>query len=203
MRAVRPDIKSIHDFFDVFDREFDRLLGHRAATSRAAYVELLAHARGPIVIVETGCVRAPGNWAGDGQSTIILDHLAAAMSGRVWSVDISSEAVAVASSLTSENVSVICGDSVEFLSRFDHPIDFLYLDSLDLDANSPLVAAHHHLFELCAASRNLRAGSIVMVDDTWQLHGRPFGKGMLIAEYMDKIGAELICEGYQSAWLMR
>ena len=42
----------------------------RAVTFRAVYERLLARKPRDITVVETGCLRSAGNWAGDGQSTL-------------------------------------------------------------------------------------------------------------------------------------
>lgn len=193
-------------FLAVFDRDYAPQLGHRALTFRAVF-EQLCTKQSPC-IVETGCLRYAGNFAGDGQSTLLFDCLAQHVGGKVYSVDISPDAIEVARNSVSPDVSLTCGDSVSFLAQFEQPIDLLYLDSFDFDANEPIPSALHHMYELCAAMPNLRPGSIVLVDDTsidnvWRVHGRWFGKGMLIASYMKKIGSPIFVEGEtQVAWML-
>lgn len=186
-------------FLDTFDAYLAPLLNHRAVTFRAVFSRLVALGK-PLTIVETGCLRELRNFAGDGQSTFLFDCLVASCGGSVWSVDISQISLAAARSATSPNVHLVLNDSVAFLGSFGRPIDFLYLDSVELDGNEPLISARHHLHELCGAMRWLKSGAIVMVDDTWLVAGKPFGKGMLVAEHMAMIGASLIAEGYQMAW---
>ncbi len=187
-------------FLAIFDRELAPRLGHRASTFRQAFVAL-SQKTDPC-IVETGCVRVPDNWAGDGQSSVMFDAFVDCCGGNAWCVDISEHAVEVARSLT-HNVIASCGDSVSFLHRFDKPIDLLYLDSFDFDGNEPLKSATHHLYELCAAMKNLRPGSIVLVDDTSRRFGKLFGKGMLVAGFMDQVGIPVVFEGEtQVAWML-
>lgn len=154
------------------------------------------------VIVETGCLRQPGNWAGDGQSTLLFDSYAAAENAKFWSVDISAEAITAARDVVSPRTQLVLGDSVRFLSVFNETIDVLYLDSFDLDKSNPFPAALHHLMELCAARSLLKSGSVVIVDDTWEQNGGTVGKGQLVAKFMRQIGAKRLANGYQDVWLM-
>lgn len=184
---------------DAYDRFFAKRLNHRAATFRV----LVDKARTGANIVETGCLRDLGNWAGDGQSTAVLAWLAARMKGRLWTIDLSQEATCAAAKAVGAGATIYTGDSVALLSKFHEPIDILYLDSFDLDANDPLPSATHHLFEFVSARPNLRTGSIVCVDDTWKDGmGRLLGKGMLLHRYFESIGMKPIAEGYQSVWML-
>lgn len=189
-------------FLDCYDRDFAPKLGPRAATFRAVFAELIALKR-PVTIVETGCVREIGNWF-DGQSTLLFDKFTEHVGGHVCAVDLNPESVRVAQAAVGAQTTVHYGDSVLFLSRFDRPIDFLYLDSLDWDDRDPQTSAMHHFCELCAANRHLSRGAIVMTDDT-AIKWPPlaYGKGMLVATYMQRIGADVFCHGgAQVAWKM-
>lgn len=186
------------DWAVAFEQCLRQRLGSRADSIEAIIAYLLKQKR-PLTIVETGCLRDVGNWAGDGQSTFIWDWVVSLTGGTVWSVDISPQNVAAARSVTSNNVQLVLGDSVSFLSCFKGPIDLLYLDSFDLDPDNPMPAARHHMNELTAAKRNLWPESIVMVDDTEP--GK--GKGLLIADYMAAVGSKQIIDGKkQAAWLI-
>lgn len=197
---AQVDIKDFNHslgFSAAFDTFFATRLNHRAATFRAAFGRLPARP----TIVETGCLRVAGNWAGDGQSTFLFDCFAASEGGRVWSVDISPESIFAARAVTSPNVQLVLNDSVAFLSAFHAPIDLLYLDSLDADENS-MASAQHHLMELTASMPNLRPGSVVLVDDTRLSGGTVIGKGRLMADYMARRSAKLIAQGDQFAWVL-
>jgi hypothetical protein len=185
-------------FPELFDTMFAPKLGHRASSFRVA-LSYLSEVRRPN-IVETGGLRDIGNWAGDGQSTFVFDTFAEVVDGAVWSVDIDPKVALVTQQITSSRVTAVTEDSVPFLNRFSRRIDLLYLDSFDFDGNKPLEAATHHLFELCAAMHSLFAGAVVLVDDTWMVRGAPFGKGMLIAEFMRKIGKVPVCGETQMVW---
>ncbi len=136
----------------------------------------------------------------------MFDALVNTCGGTVYTVDISEEAIETTRGLVSNKVILAQTDSVYWLSQFGQPIDLLYLDSYDLDISDPWPSVKHHFFELTAASKNLHAGSIVCVDDTYApKHQPPFGKGMMICEYMKIIEAERITdyEGYQVAWMLK
>ena len=98
----------------------DRFAPHLGATRRwQAFVfiaDALAELRRPIGIVETGCLRQIGNWAGDGQSTVVWDWLIKQHGGYGHSYDISAESVAAARSAVS-TLQVHQQDSVEALGR--------------------------------------------------------------------------------------
>lgn len=184
-------------FLQKFQTEYEPKLGRRAPTFRCLF-EALSN-RWHLTIVETGCLRQPDNWAGDGQSTLMFQQLAETTHLSFYSVDLSPDSVAAARKIV-PNCNVIQSDSIKFLSSFKLPIDVLYLDSLDYDPHNPFRSSKHHLLELCAAQRNLRSGSYVVVDDTWRVSGRVFGKGGLVAEYMQAVDATLLATGYQDVW---
>ena len=210
-------------FWRFFDREAAPRLGLRAPTFRKMF-ECLDRTDGAITIVETGCARQAGNWEGDGQSTVLFDRYVSARDAhsRCVTVDLSEAAVAACRTLVGPRVSVNHDDSVAFLGRFadeaksaGRTIDFLYLDSFDLDRTHWYPSAIHHLKELAAAIRCLRPGSLVVVDDCplvadlvpaadgkFEFIGEPSigGKGRLVAEYAAAVGARLEFSGYQAGW---
>lgn len=210
-------------FLERFDAEFAPRLALRANSFRAMFRHLETLDLPEILIVETGCARQAGNWAGDGQSTVLFDQYvgflkAAGRQGRVISVDLSADAVAACRALVSGNVEVNEGDSVAFLSRLASaptlPPALVYLDSYDLDSAWPLPSAIHHLKELCAIRPLLEPWTLVAVDDapsqvdcvldgdkaTFVRSPRIGGKGLLVAEYADAVGAQLVFSGYQAGW---
>ncbi|MBI3901288.1 MAG: class I SAM-dependent methyltransferase, partial [Chlamydiia bacterium] len=139
--------------------------------------------RGAKVLVETGTARdGRKNFDGDGGSTIIFGEWAKHHQALLYSVDIDPTAVKIAKSVTKKfgpSVHVICSNSITFLENFQGPIDFLYLDSYDFDANEPLPSQEHHLKEIIAAYPKLHKDSIVMIDDCGLPHG---GKGVLVID---------------------
>ena len=132
------------EFWHFFDNNAEKLL-QREVSFRKMFKHLDSN-EGPVVIVETGCVRNPDPWAmtGEGQSTLLFDkYVSTRNDGSItYSVDISPQAVAVSKSLVSGNVEIHEGDSVAFLDRLTRDlsgqarkIDLLYLDSYDVDYN--------------------------------------------------------------------
>jgi predicted O-methyltransferase YrrM len=193
-------------FLNYYDLHYAFKLGRRADTFRQVFQRLLEIKPHNITVVETGSLREPGNWAGDGQSTILFDELIKSTGGRVFSVDICSEHTTIARKLVSDNVILVNGNSLNFLNALSQPIDLLYLDSFDLSHQDPLPSASHHLFELLAAAKNLHTGSIVCIDDTWwPVAEPPHGKGMIVCQCLKALGAERITQpdGLQVAWVLK
>jgi len=215
-----------NDFWQFYEKCSEKLL-QREVSFRKMF-RYLDSVDGPVVIVETGCVRNPEPWAmtGEGQSTLLFDrYINVRDDGSVaFSVDINPEAVAVCRSLVSDKVQVHEGDSVAFLDRLTRQlteqgkrIDLLYLDSYDVDYNYWFPSAAHHLKELLAVRRSVEPQTLVVVDDcpvSANLVGdsegrlqldrfyRPIvgGKGRLVAEFAEQVGANLVCSHYQHGW---
>ena len=101
-------------------------------------------------------------------------------------------------------------------------IDFLYLDSYDVDFLNPLPSAEHHLKEFNCVKHLLHKNSIVLIDDTpvspeWLDNGKyspiydklklqfdknMVGKGSLVCKELEKMGATKIMHQYQVLWLI-
>lgn len=179
-----------------FDRTLRVLLAHRAPTMRAAMIE--AAARGARTIVETGTTRSPGNWAGDGQSTLVLAECAARLDARFYSCDLDPLASQVGRAMTQHlgpRVECHTADSVAFLGSFGRPIDLLYLDSLDYSSDNPAPAQQHALNELVAALPFLHEKSLVLIDDCALVGG---GKGGTLIPYLLQSGLWIdVVAGYQ------
>jgi len=211
------------DFWNWFDELAAPKLVHRTESFRKIFTYLDRINR-PVGIVETGCVRQPDNWAGDGQSTILFDKYAEFHPGSaVFSIDCDPQAAALCRSLVSDRVRIHAGESIAYLkSLTDDPhseldfVDLLYLDSYDVDFDNPLPSAIHHLKELLAIAPMLSSETLIVVDDSpscffgvcdednsFELFRPPriAGKGRLIAEYAAQIGAELLFAEYQCGWL--
>lgn len=216
----------MNPFWHYFEQINESLL-QREASFRKAF-QYLEERQGPLTIVETGCVRNSDPWAmsGEGHSTILFDKFASARADgtRVHSVDLSESAVKICRTLVGENVDVTCEDSVLFLSKLADKlannntfIDLLYLDSYDVDFTYWYPSAAHHMKELLAISRAVGPETLVIVDDSpvqanlvGNANGqfvpdrfnrpRIGGKGRLIAEYAEAVGAEVYFSHYQHAW---
>ena len=212
-----------NEFWKFFDTEAGPRLAHRERTFRRIF-EHLDLIEGHITIVETGCARLADNWEGDGQSTVIFDKYITCRDGTssCHSVDINPTSVAECRKLVSQRVEVSQDDSVHYLSLLSRRflkeskiVDFLYLDSFDLDMTYWYPSAIHHLKELLAVIRCLDAKTLVVVDDC-PLNGsfipsdgnqisfvaKPSvgGKGRLVAEYAEAVGATLVFAEYQAGW---
>jgi predicted O-methyltransferase YrrM len=170
---------------------WDRLGKRHAAFS--AIAELLPDG---CRIVETGTVRMIDNWEGDGQSTIVWDTLATERAGSVITIDIDPIGAQLVEQLGLQSTTAIVGDSLDVIPTLTGHVDFLYLDSFDVNFEDPTPAAAHHLAELTAALDLLRPGSIVAVDDN--LDG--VGKGSEVAWFLEGHGAPEIVSGYVRAW---
>lgn len=205
--------KDFWSWFETLD------LGVRKISFRKTF-EYLDTRPSPIVIVETGCARQPGNWQGDGQSTLLFDRYCQhrGRGSSVFSVDIDPEAVARCRQMVSETVQVSANDSVHWLyhlrSKLVQPVSLLYLDSYDVDFDHVWPSAAHHLKELAAAGTMIDADTLVVVDDApahalvmpvdnqYQMVNtpQPGGKGRLVAQYAQAVGAQELFAHYQAGW---
>jgi hypothetical protein len=183
-----------------FEQYFRPRLGERAAGFAAIFAALPVPRRG-LLVVETGCMRVPRNWDGDGQSTFMFDALARDCGGLVYSIDIALEAIDTARRACSSATNLLLGDSVAALNALSRVVPgragLVYLDSYDLDPANPAPSAIHHAMELAAARSLVGSGTIVAVDDYGVGNG---GKGQILDAYFATIRAEVIYSGYQKAW---
>ena len=212
------------EFWNYFSQITQPKLADRSETFEHIFNYLDQFDR-PVGIVETGCVRVPDNWSGDGGSTILFDDYARTHPGSVvYTVDLDAGATRIC--LVSDCVKIHTGDSVPYLQSIaDNPpadlpfLDLVYLDSYDLDLNNPVPSAVHHLKELIAISPHIRSETLIVVDDSPDIitgfnHGGTFriltgpqvknphigGKGMYIAEYAQQVGARNLFKSYQCGW---
>jgi hypothetical protein len=190
--------------------------------------EHLDQIRRPVVIVETGCVRSSNekSLGFEGHSTLLFDKyiLARGDGSKVFSVDINEQSVALCKTLVSNSVSVHAGDSVPYLYQLSRQlanancnIDLLYLDSFDVDYEYWFASAAHHLKELLAAWRAVNPETLIVVDDcptsanviadqngAFQFdrffRPRVGGKGRLVAQFAEQVGAEQVFSHYQAGW---
>jgi hypothetical protein len=211
--------------YDEFWKWFNEFAGpqleYREASFRMVF-EYLSKLQRPVCIVETGCIRNFGTFAGEGQSTTLFDKFSELIPHTiVHSVDINPKATELCKSLVSSRIQVHTSDSVTFLrnqcSDLIKPfktIDLLYLDSYDVDIENPHDSALHHMKELLAAAPMVTSKTLILVDDSpttasffidghLKLVGsqRIGGKAKYISNYMESIGAKTLYHGYQAAWL--
>lgn len=202
-----PDLPAEASFPDLFRDIFAPRLDKRAESFGLMFNRLMGTGRSDLTIVETGCLRAPGNWQGDGQSSFMFDALVTRQGGSFLSVDASVDSVKAARQACSSRSNIVLNDSVAFLHSLSdlgstRRIDLLYLDSFDLDWSNPLPSAIHHMKELTAAWPLLGRGSLVCVDDYNVSGDRPGGKGLIVDDFLANIRARVLFEGYQKVWVI-
>jgi hypothetical protein len=196
-----PELAPHLSFNEQYHRHFRPLLGKRADGFDVLFQSLVELGRS-LVVVETGCLRVPGNWEGDGQSTFMFDALVRACGGVLISIDATNESIDSARSACSSATQLIENDSVAALHALTQivskQIDLLYLDSFDLDPANPLPSAIHHALELTAARPLIGAGTVICVDD--YAVGSAGGKGMIVDRFLANIRAKVLYSGYQKIW---
>jgi SAM-dependent methyltransferase len=154
------------------------------------------------LIVETGTQRMiddPG-----GCSTTLFGAFCKRYNKRLITVDNNPKNIEVSKEATKEfrdHIEYVLSDSVDFLMKFNEPIDLLYLDSMDcpLPPADATESQMHQLNELKAAYNKLHPGSIYLGDDNNFSNG---GKTRLAKKFLIKSG-EWVCifDGGQSLWL--
>jgi hypothetical protein len=197
MADLPPDLP----FDEQYRRFFRPRLARRAEGFDVLFQSLQALGRS-LLVVETGSLRLPGNWEGDGQSTFMFDALVRASGGVLFSVDVTNESVDSARKVCSSAAQLIANDSVSALHALTQivskPIDLLYLDSFDLDPKNPLPSAIHHALELTAVRPLIGPGTIICIDDYGV--GSSGGKGMIVDRFLSNIRAKVLYSGYQKIW---
>lgn len=195
-------------FDETFEEHLAPRLAHRADGFRAIFG---AVKRTAPTIVETGCLRALGNWHGDGQSTFLFEAFATIHGGATFSIDLNHNSIVTARRICART-ELIRGDGayeIHRLVRYEriNAIDLLYLDSFDYARDvSHVPAPVHYAVELAAAWPALRPGSVVAVDDfhSPEIPGGPRGtKGLAVEIFFDRVGAEVVYDGYQKVWVVR
>jgi hypothetical protein len=182
-------------------QKFKPLLSARASTMEKMIFHLTEQRLQSFNIIETGTARAMGNWAGDGQSTLLWDwYLTHQEAVNAFSIDINIDYIRNAKSQT-KRVNYVCGDSVIWLANMKNELrdcKLLYLDSFDLDQSNPHPSALHHLKELTAAWGHLPIGCMVAVDDCIS---EAVGKHIYVAEFFKHLRIEPVFTGYQWGWI--
>jgi hypothetical protein len=190
-----PPLDPAASFMETFEAHFAPRLAHRADGFRVIFTNL--NLRDPY-IVETGCLRALGNWSGDGQSTFMFDLFTQEHNGLFESFEINPE--------SADNLQNICpntdfyiGDAAtEMYKTLSDHIDLLYLDSFDAFRDTSVIPAPvHYMLEFCAAWPWLSSGSLVAIDD---FSVGETAKGQAVDLFLGKIGAKVLYSGYQKVW---
>jgi hypothetical protein len=185
--------------FEQWEAEFRPLLGDTARWKAFSYIVRDQLERPYPVILETGTLRQPGNWAGDGQSTKLWDWIVS-HKGTAFSVDSNAMAWGI-SQKHCPKVSVQLADSIEFLRHACteklFPITLLYLDSYDYSPGQELASAMHQVGELAAIWERLPLGCLIASDDN---HSKDEGKGALIRRLLHILHIEPVIDSYVVVW---
>lgn len=137
-------------------------------------------------------------------STRLLDQYAFRYGGKLMSVDLSPRPKHSLKFQLSSKTELFVMDSLLFINNeletYTHKIDICYLDSWDVDWESPSASEQHGLSEFLGISKFLVKGSIIVIDDTpselsyvpevyqndaaqfKKLYGRLPGKGSLVLQ---------------------
>ncbi len=185
-------------FRTVFIDKFDN--GHDKRWKAFYFIacELLSK-NSPVNIIETGTIRWLGNYAGDGQSTVLWDWIVGYTGGRGVTIDIGEGAIAMAKAHC-PSMKGICCDSIQAISTLQDwlpTLDLLYLDSFDWTDVMQHRSALHHIGELAAAWENLRPGCLVAVDDCFTPDS---GKHVMVLEFFRRLGVPPLVDGYLHVW---
>lgn len=211
-------------FWDFFNEVAEPRLDKRERTFRQMFEYLDLFDR-PVTLVETGCARDMYGWQGDGLSTRLFDQYVQHRDDGSFciSVDLNPAAVEFCKSMVSPRTLVHEADSVNFLANLVKAfqsegrwIDLLYLDSMDVDFQYWQASASHHLKELTVCMTRLHSDSLVVVDDSPSITSitnlpdgsfevglhelRISGKGTLIAQVAEALGAKPLFIQYQVGW---
>ena len=198
----KTDILTEFDF-KFYDKLQSFLTHQRGSTFRKIFEYLLDLDLPYYTILETGTCREENNWEGDGLSTLLFDWFINKTDGELTTVDLDSEATAMARKNCSGKVTACCDDSVHFLWHYKPKttVNLVYLDSYDYDQQQPIPSMLHHLKELTSCISYLEKGCIVMVDDM-NVMGSGYGKGLFIEDFFESIGATKLFGAYQAAWIL-
>lgn len=154
------------------------------------------------IIVETGTLRMRDDWGG-GCSTLIFGEFCKRNIAKLKTVDIKQENLLVSQNVTKEYapyIEYIHRDSIQYLLNYVGKIDLLYLDSLDCNCDpkeANEIPQKHQLSEYQAAKKNLKVGSLVLLDDCQFENG---GKCKMTKAQLKAEGQTLLLDSYQSLW---
>jgi hypothetical protein len=180
-----------------WEAEFRPLLGSTARWTGFCYLMRYLLGRERPVIVETGTLRQPGNWKGDGQSTRLWQWVVERKSGLAVSVDVESTACDLARR-ECPSTHVVCQDSVTFLRGFfPFAVDLLYLDSREWGPGAEMQSAMHQVAELSAIYERLPSGCLIASDDS---HSADQGKPALTRRLLHILGIEPVIDSYIVIW---
>ena len=121
--------------------------------------------RKDLIFLETGIASAGTS------STYLFNEYIKKYGGRLWSVDINNNLVEINKGNMCPGTTLVCADSVGFLSNWCQEnknlnADVIYLDSWDIDWYNPHPAALHGLNEYLALLPCIKKNTLLLIDDT-------------------------------------
>lgn len=159
----------------------------------------------PIHIVETGGLRGPGNFDGDGNSTILWDWLSSQTGGTLISLDLHDHCgkhmLEHCPGMISGSSHFVRGDSLEWILTHSHKlsaVSLLYLDSYDYSSAQRGRASLHAAGELALAWDALPSGCLIAIDDCISVDE---GKHLLISNFFRLQGIPPVLDTYITAWV--
>ncbi len=178
----------------VFDRIKSPQRGPDDDRSRgmSIFCDGLLERSGGFSLIETGTMSPREEWRKAGCSTLLFTLLAYRRGGTVYSVDIDpAKCRAAMANLRyfTGHVHLIRRDSVAFLADFSHPVDGIYLDSLNLQCEG---LASHCLAEAQRAERLLIKGGLVAINECRFAGGRWLDRGTWAAPWLLDHGFEVV-----------
>lgn len=151
----------------------------------------------PVIIVETGTMREPGNYQGDGSATQIWNWLAQETGGVAITIDLDPHATALAQKYCGHTVA-LTRDSITALRNFlPQPIDLMFHDSFDYQPGQEVNSMFHMVAELGSIWPRLPKDCLIAVDDC---HSAAQGKHALIRRCLAGLNIQPLQEGYITVW---
>ncbi len=197
--ATSGDAATTPTLVEQWEAEHKPLLGASGRWEGFCYLMRDQLEREHPVIIETGTLREPGNWKGDGQSTRLWQWVAEHKSGCMMSVDMDYRACELAKR-ECPKVHVICQDSVSFLRGFmPFAVTLLYLDSAQwgLLPQDNIDCWMNQVAELAAIWAKLPSGCLIASDDSQTVDR---GKPVLTRRLFQALGIEPVHDSYIVAW---
>lgn len=205
--TIENIVKMSHDKVALYNKFFKKYFCYLGDNrNKTFYLALkLILTRGLKTIVETGTTRknTPLAWIGDGCSTILYGDFCHTFNDdknpyHIWTCDISQDNIELCKKYTQKYkdfITYIVDDSIDFLTKFDSSIDFLYLDSFDALPGLDIEASQHNLKELTIAINKLHKNSVILLDDS-RINGEKQGKGIFSIPYLKENGWLLLNENW-------
>lgn len=184
---------------DKFDQIFKPLYGDgdkRWPAFRLIAEKLLGLGR-PVVIVETGSIRQPGNFAGDGNAALLWDWIALMTNGVFLTIDIDPMATSVTKSLCGYSICHTQDSVTALRGPLPTSADLLYLDSYDYFPGQEINAMMHQAAELGSVWSRLPEGCLIASDDC---HNAQSGKHVFTRMMLGALGMKPLLESYVTVW---